>query len=106
MRPTVSELCEKFIENRDKIKSAFIWESSYLYPVCAAIFTNQRQSADISRMKDCQGMLKARTGIFSEFRGTAKLAMISMLAVDSDPGSKLQKSLQVYDFLKAHFFKC
>ena len=104
MRPTVSELCETYIENRDKIKSAFLWDSAYLYPIWAAIFTNQRQSADINRMKACQEMLKAETGIFSNFRGTAKLAMISMLAVDSDPGSKLQKSLQVYDFLKDHFF--
>lgn len=104
MRETLSAICKNFIDNRDRIKSAFSWDSTYIHPVCAAVFTDRRQQADVERMKCCRDILKEQTGIFSNFRGTAKLAMISMMAVDRNPEEKLRKALQIYNFLKRHFF--
>lgn len=104
MRDTLSRSCKSFIENRDAIKSAFGWESAYLYPVCAAIFTDKGKTVNIEYMKQCRDILKEQTGIFSNFRGTGKLVMISMLAADGNPEGKLKQALQVYDALKEHFF--
>lgn len=104
MRETLSVICKNFIDNRDRIKSAFSWDSAYIHPVCAAVFTDRRQQADVERMKYCRDILKEKTGVFSNFRGTAKLAMISMMAVDSNPEEKLRKSLRIYDSLKEYFF--
>ncbi len=104
MRKSLAAICESFIQNRNQIKMAFGWESAYLYPVCAAIFINKRQTVDIDQMKRCQELLKKQTGIFSNFRGIAKLTMISMLAADNNPDNKLQKALQVYGALKEYFF--
>lgn len=104
MRASLSDLCVSFIENRDIFKSAFAWESSYLYPVCAAIFIDKRRKAEPERLEYCKKLLKAQTGVFSNFRSTAKLAMITMMAVDADPDRRLTRALQVYDALKAHFW--
>lgn len=104
MRETLAAACRNFIENRNRIKSAFAWESAYIHPVCAAIFTDQGQQADVERMKYCQSILKEETGIFSNFRGNAKLALVSMMAVDCNPEEKLRKSLQIYNLLKEYFF--
>ena len=104
MRTSLSALCGSFIENRDIVKSAFAWESSYLYPVCAAIFTDKHKRADVERLHECRDLLKAQTGVFSNFRSTAKLAMVAMMAVDSDPKGKLNKALTVYDALKERFW--
>lgn len=104
MRETLSAICENFIDNRDRIKGAFGWESAYIYPVCAAVFTDRRQRADAERMKYCRDILKENTGLFSNFRGTVKLVMISMMAADGSPEEKLRKSLQIYDSLREHFF--
>ena len=104
MRTSLSSLCGSFIENRDLVKSAFAWESSYLYPVCAAIFIDRRRKADIDRLEYCKKLLKAHTGVFSNFRSTARLSMIAMMAVDSDPERKLARALQVHDALKEHFW--
>ncbi len=41
MRQDLTLLCEKFIDNRDRIKAGFAWDSAYIYPVCAAIFTDK-----------------------------------------------------------------
>lgn len=104
MRDTLSALCGSFIENRDIIKSAFGLESAYLYPVCAAVFTDKRQRADAARLKYCWTVLKEQTGVFSNFRGIVKLVTLSMMAVDSDPEGKLRRALQVYEILKERFF--
>lgn len=104
MRDSLLSLCESFIENRDIIRGTFSWESVYIYPVCAAIFTGRRQRADEQRLKACRNLLKERTGIFSSFRGNARLAVISMLAAEEEPEEKLERSLRVYEALKEHFF--
>lgn len=104
MRESLAAICEQFIQNRNIIKGAFGWESSYMYPVCAAIFTDKRQNVDVEKLQHCRDLLKEKTGIFSNFRGNAKLAVISMLAVSGNPEGKLDKSLQVFGMLKEHFF--
>ncbi len=103
MRDTLSTFCKTFIENRDAIKSNFFWESDYLYPVCAAIFTQKRKLVNVEFMKQCRDILKEHTGIFSNFRSTGKLAMISMMAAEGNPEGRLNQALQVYDALKEHF---
>ena len=104
MDQKLNSLCDLFIRNRDIIKSEFFWESSYIYPVCAAIFMEKGRTADPERMEECKKILKDNTGIFSNFRGIVKLAMISLLAVDSEPERKMTHSMEVYDALKDHFF--
>lgn len=104
MRTSLSALCGSFIENRDMIKDTFRWESVYLYPVCAAVFTDRGRRADRERMERCRDILKEQTGFFSSFRSTVKLAVIAMMAVDSDPEGKLQRAQQVYSRLREHFF--
>ncbi len=104
MEQSLKTRCEKFIQNRDVIKSTFIWESTYVYPVCAAIFTDKEQAAEENRLRECRSILKGHTGIFSNFRGPVELATISMLATDCNPKGKMQNMLKVYDYLKEYFF--
>lgn len=105
MRSSLAALCGRFIENRDRIKSGFGWEYSYIYPVCAEIFADKRQEVSVERMKECWDLLKEKTGIFSNFRGMIKLIVISMMAVDSDPERKLNNALNVYSELKERFWR-
>jgi len=104
MRDTLSALCNDFIKNRDIIKNTFGWENSYLYPVCASVFTDKRQLADGARMKECRRILKTKTGLFSNFRSNTELAMLAMMAVEENPEERLNQALQVYDVLKKHFW--
>ncbi|MBS7525192.1 DUF4003 domain-containing protein [Fusibacter paucivorans] len=104
MRNSLSTLCDHFIENRDNIKKTFNWESAYLIPICAAMFANERQKPDANKMKHCRDILKEQVGLFSNFRGTGKLVMITMMAIDHNPEHKLENALEVYSSLKKHFF--
>lgn len=104
MRASLSGLCSRFIENRDIVKAVFPWDSAYMYPVCAAIITDKGMRADESRLKNCRDLLKEQTGVFSNFRSTAKIAMIAMMSVNHDPSGLLTGSLRVHDRLKEHFW--
>lgn len=105
MRTSLAALCSKFIENRDVVKSTFFWDSSYMYPICAAIITDKGMCADSERLRSCKEILKQQTGVFSNFRSTAKLAMIAMMSVDSNPAGKLSNACSVYGKLKEHFWR-
>lgn len=104
MKDTLRERCELFVGNRDRIKAAFGWESAYIYPLCAAIYTARGATADTAIMKDCLGLLKQRTGAFSNFRGTTKMAIVSKLALCESPGSQLERMMAIYDGLKELFW--
>ena len=103
MKEALLEQCEAFIENRDIVKAAFRMESSYMYPICAAIITDKGKRADAERLKLCRDILKEQTGAFSNFRGLSKLALICMMSIDSNPEQRLKNAQQVYDLLKESF---
>ena len=103
MRDTLVTLCEDFITNRDEVKKALKLESDYIYPVCAAVFTDKKQKADVEKIKRCKEILKEQTGLFSSFRSDAKPALIAMLAAEENPDEKMRKALKVYGFMKEHF---
>lgn len=103
MTEALLEQCDSFIENRNIIRSTFKMESSFMYPICAAIITDKGKRADSERLKQCRDILKAQTGAFSNFRGLTRLALICMMSVDPNPEQRLKNAQQVYDHLKSAF---
>ena len=103
MRELLKKTCELFIENRDTIKSAFNYDSAYIHPVCAAIFTQKNVKADPVLMKECLQKIKEKTSVFSGFRGNSRLAVISMMATDQDPDKQLESAVEAYTKLREHF---
>ena len=104
MKETLEKRCQAFIESRDVLKKTFRMESSYLYPVCANIFCAREVPAEEDTLRRCHELLKSRTGIFSNFRGTARLPVLSLLAASGRPEEKLGMMLDNYRLLKEHFF--
>lgn len=103
MRQELLEQCESFLENRDIVRSVFRMESSYLYPICAAIITDKGKRADAERLRLCRDILKAQTDAFSNFRGLSKLPLIAMMSVDPNPEQRLKNAISVYEHLKTFF---
>ena len=104
MRDSLRTLCDQFIQNRDIMKKVFAMDSSYIYPVCAAIATDKGKVINAEELQKCKDMLKAQTGVFSTFRGNSRAATITMLAADANPEEKLVKTLIIYDLFKKHFW--
>ena len=77
--------CQLFIENRDRIKGEFPWESAYMYPLCAALYTAKGRRVNDEVLREAMDLLKARAGLFSNFRSTVKLAIAAMLDLSGNP---------------------
>ena len=103
MKESMEKRCQAFIENRETLKRVFKMEYSYMYPICANIFCARDIPADEAALRHCRELLKAHTGVFSNFRGTVHMAVVSMLAALPDPEARLQNMLDNYALLKQYF---
>ena len=104
MKPALESLCNDFVENRDILRKSFKLEHSLIYPVCANIFCVKGIPASEEKLRTCKALLKDKTGVFSHFRGTLTVPLISFLATSSTPEAKLEQALSNYTILKNHFF--
>ena len=104
MRDSLTRICESFIKNRDVIKANFKWESTLIVPVCASELTGRNIDADSARLLQCRKLIEDNTSIFSNFRGNARLPIITKLAQDDYPARKLENTKKVYEILKKHFW--
>lgn len=104
MKESLQNRCRLFVENRDRIKSEFKWETTYMYPLCAAMYTAEGIQADPSTMRACQKLLKQHTGVFSNFRRATMLSVVTKLSLSDDPEETVRGMLRVYGELKELFY--
>ena len=95
---------ERLIENRDRIKTVFTWDSGLIHLSCAGIYTAKDKTVDIRMLQNCKELLKQKVGIFSNFRSTASSPIVAMLAVSEIPEQTLENGLIVYELLKKDFW--
>lgn len=103
MNADILNRCQLFVDNRTAISTAFVWQSSTLYPCIAASYAMHGLRVDVDRLKQCYQMIQNSVGPFNYFRGTGSLALAAMLDITGDPQTTLDRALQVYDLLKTHF---
>ncbi len=96
--------CQQLIENRDRAKSVFPWQGGLMQLCCAGIYSARNQTLQEDVLKDCVSQIKKRTGLFSNFRGTAYCAIAAMAASSSRPERTLENGFQVYSLLKKEFW--
>ncbi len=96
--------CTSLIENRDRIKTVFGWDSGLIHLACAGIYVTKEKEVNVSVLLDCKELLKQRVGVFSNFRSTARSPIAAMLAVSENPERTLDNGLLVYQLLKKEFW--
>lgn len=95
--------CKNLIKNKETMKSAFAWEDGLTHLACAGIFINKEQTANEEMLLQCKDILKRNTGIFSNFKSTAKPMIVAMLAANENPQLLMERGLKVYDLVKEEF---
>lgn len=104
MKAELQALCDSFIQNRDAVKTAFKWDSAYIYPVCANLFCAYGKTADAEELVRCKKIIESQTGVFSNFRGNIRPALAAMLALSDQPEEKMSRALENYSLLKQEFW--
>lgn len=103
MRTELENICNSYIRSRDAIKSVCKWENDLIVAACSATFMNKGMVCEEKKLEDCKKLLKAETGVFSNFRGNVELPMIVFLAASEQPEEKLHKTKKFYEILKTQF---
>ncbi len=104
MTAALQRMCEQFIENRDRVKAAFKWDSSLIYPACANLFCAAGKEADAERLAACRQLIREHTGFFSSFRGNVRPALVCLLSMEDGAEEKLARVMSAYQLLKQEFW--
>ncbi len=104
MKESLLQRCRLLVENREIIRSEFRWESAFLNVLCAALCVTKDVTADADALRSCNNILKAHTGALSHFRGTAKMALVTLMSFAPDPNEKIERILDIYTKLKELFW--
>jgi hypothetical protein len=103
MNETLKNKLDLFAENKAIIAKSFKWDNSYLYPACSLIYTSKGLQADVESLKYCCDIIKSNTGVFSSFRGIAKLALAANLSIEENPEEMFERYLKAHDCLQGLF---
>ena len=104
MTDSLQRICDNYIASRDVVKKTFKLEYSAIYPVCANLFAARGKIADHETLASCKALLKEKTGLFSNFRGTLAAPVSTMMAVSGAPERTLDEAIENYAVLKKHFW--
>ncbi len=97
MREQVREKCELLAKNRAAISNRFMLENSLMSVVAGMIYAGANMETNIEKLAECRKILAKNTGLFSTFRKTVELALLSKMALSEDPEKYLADVKAVYD---------
>lgn len=99
MDAQLKEKCDLLVKNRKTITDVFSWDSTLMSLATAALYTSAGLVADKNQLKECETIVKAKTGAFSEFRGNAKVPLICKMALSGHPEKYFENVETIYKLL-------
>ena len=98
--------CELLAANKNRIHKKFVWDHYLMSVVSGLLYTCEDKEADVEQMKKCLSIIKKNTGVFSPFRSTDRLFLVSKMALADDPEKYFKEVKALYDKIKkGHFVK-
>ena len=89
-----------FIQNRQAVGDAFMFEYGLNCMVSSLILTNANRRSDIEKIKEARKILASKTSILSSFRVTVELAVLTKMSIQTDPEKYIDDVLAVYKTLR------
>jgi len=96
----------QMIENFEKLKKAFMWESDNAKHLIALNYAMNQKSLNVDDLSEMKQYIKSSTGAFSPFRGIILFPMSGMVITASDqPKEMVNRMIANLDVLKRAGFK-
>ncbi len=96
MDTQLQRLCELQIENETIVRKAAFLELEDLAKMGALFYTAKGWTANADTIKASKEILKRKTGIFSNFRGSLQYAIQVKMSLEADPETWLDDVLSIY----------
>jgi hypothetical protein len=104
MNETLVKRCELFVENYQKMRDGFKWETNLLLPLISMIYTGENSEIDTEYIKHCKTVIRQNAGVFSSFRSTTHLVAAAMISLEENPEEFFTKVQAAYRALKDEKF--
>lgn len=105
MREIIERRVKLLVENQEKLTKGFWLEHSLTNAVVAASCADKEKEVNVEEIKEAKKLLKAKQGIFSDFRSYNELPVSARMAMSSDPERYIDEVIEVYDkFQKGKIF--
>ena len=97
---TILENSKLLIENRDVIRNIFKMSGEEMLLAGSSFYVGIGHTANEEALKNCEKILKENTGIFSDFRGNARIPLICKMAIAEDPKQYFLTIKKIVDQMK------
>ncbi len=94
---------ELFTQNLAVMRSVFMFEHNSMQGMGALLYTLEGRLAESDHIEESIKALKAKQGIFSEFRSHLKIPIVIKMSLAADPQAYLQGITDTYKALSASF---
>ncbi|MBR7089481.1 MAG: DUF4003 family protein [Lachnospiraceae bacterium] len=92
--------CELFAANKNLIHKKFVWDYNLMSVLSSLVYTSEDREADVEKMKKCLSVIKKNSGVFSPFRSSERLFLVSKMALSSDPEKYFADVKALYDKIR------
>lgn len=103
MKNNINDFCTMFIANREALKKAARFDSTFIYPAAANTLTAAGVTADVDKLKETRKILKKSISSISYLRGYSELPILVQLYLSGDAEGAADRIEETYKILKKHF---
>jgi hypothetical protein len=96
MIPELEQKVNLFVENRLAASKLFKVEYELNYVVSSLVMTGANKRIDSDKIKECKKILSSKAGIFSTFRSTCEIDVVTKMSLQNDPERYIDDVLEVY----------
>ena len=100
MNPEFTKKLDLLASNRKALNGAFVMEMGMSMVVGSLILAGAGKEADIVKMKEARKILKKKAPVFSAFRDSIELVVVSRMTLADDPEKYFDDLVEVYNMLK------
>ncbi len=99
----IESKCLSLAENYHILAEGSKMEYPEMVLACAGIWQAADREPDMDKIRECRKLLKSRAGVFSNFRGSDELLVLSKMALAEDPALYFENLEAEYQRIKTFF---
>lgn len=100
MTQNLDKMLELFASNAQRVKREFLFQDTLVKRLAALLYAAEGKTADCMAIRECHGLIKQNTGVFSMFRGNLTICVAAMLSLAENRELQFRNTLEVYSMMK------
>lgn len=100
MNSELIKKCDLLVANRNILRETLTWESDLMALAGSSYYVGLGIKADADKFKNSNEILKAKAGMFSNYRGNVRIPLLCRMSVSESPEKYLEAIRSIVDSMK------